>query len=110
MSTENRMLCLSEFVCLFPWNFIKKNFKQDELIRYYGYEAEEHKVTTEDGYILTVFRCNSRKNMRMEKKPVVLQHGIVCTSDEFCEHIPSQGLGIQIRYFISIKEILLEEY
>lgn len=86
---------------LFTW-ILSRNFEKDELIRYYGYEAEVHNVTTEDGYILTVFRCNSKKNKQMKKKPVVLQHGIVCSSDEFSVHIPSQGLGIQTRHFIYI--------
>lgn len=69
-----------------------ENFKQNELIEYNGYAAETHEVTTEDGYILTIFRCNSKKPMPHRKKSVILQHGIVDSSDTFCLY-PSQSLG-----------------
>lgn len=68
-------------------------FFQNEFIQYYGYIPEEHKVTTEDGYILTVFRCNSRKPFENTKKVVVLLHGILCSSDDFVMNPPHQSLG-----------------
>lgn len=52
-------------------------------MRYYGYEAERYQVTTEDGYILTLYRCNSKKPFAGIKRVVVLLPGILCTSDDF---------------------------
>lgn len=67
---------------------------QDELIAYYGYKSEMHTVTTEDGYLLTIFRCNSNKvSSRKKKKALIVQHGLLSSSDEFCVNDPSQGLG-----------------
>lgn len=67
---------------------------QDELIAHYGYIPEEHSTITQDGYILTVFRCNSKKfASKKKKKAVIIQHGLLGSSDEFCVNDPSQGLG-----------------
>jgi hypothetical protein len=45
-----------------------------------GYVLEKHSVTTEDGYILGVFRipCSKRCTIEDSPKPVVfLQHGLL---------------------------------
>lgn len=65
------------------------------MIRFYGYEAETHEITTEDGYILTVFRCNSKTSTAKKKKPVIVQHGLLLSSDDFCINPPNQALGIR---------------
>lgn len=49
-------------------------------------------MTTQDGYILTVFRCNSKIEFPGPKKAVILQHGILSSSDDFCVNIPEQAL------------------
>lgn len=72
-------------------NIITHN--QDQLIEYYGYKSEVHNVMTNDGYRLTVFRCNSNKTSVTNKKAVILQHGLLASSDDFTVNIPSQGLG-----------------
>lgn len=42
----------------------------------------------------TVFRCNSKKKtVEGTKKSVILQHGILASSDDFTVNIPSQALG-----------------
>lgn len=66
---------------------------QDELIRYHGYEAEVHFVSTEDGYILTVFRCYSKNSSPNKLKPVIMQHGLFDSSDAFCINPPNQALA-----------------
>lgn len=58
------------------------------LIRSKGYPAEEHDVTTQDGYILTLFRIPN------PDKPVVfLQHGLLDASSSFVINFPEQSLG-----------------
>ncbi|XP_061716859.1 lipase 1-like [Cydia pomonella] len=48
-----------------------------ELSIKYGHSAEEHRVTTADGYILTLFRIPGKK------PPVLLLHGLIDCSDTF---------------------------
>ncbi|XP_063375297.1 lipase 1-like [Cydia amplana] len=48
-----------------------------ELSIKYGHKAEEHRVVTEDGYILTLFRLPG------EKPPVLLLHGLIGTADTY---------------------------
>ncbi|XP_031617336.1 lipase 1-like [Contarinia nasturtii] len=67
--------------------------KTDQLVEYYGYEAETHKVTTEDGYILTIFRCNSKNLTSNAKKSVILNHGLLLSSDDFCIDTPKHALA-----------------
>lgn len=62
------------------------------MIEHYGYEAETHEVTTEDGYILTVFRCNSKKSTSNRRKVVVIQHGLLDSNDTHCLY-PAYSLG-----------------
>lgn len=66
---------------------------QNELIEYYGYLAEEHNVVTEDGYNLTLFRCNSKNGSSDKKEVVVVHHGIASSSDDFCVADPSHALA-----------------
>ena len=44
-----------------------------------GYIFEEHKTTTDDGYILTLYRVPSKKgaNEAPSKLPVYMQHGLI---------------------------------
>lgn len=66
---------------------------QEQLIKYYGYDAEMHEVTTKDGYILTIFRCNSKNSTTQVRRPVIVQHGLLVSSDDFCINPPDQSLG-----------------
>ncbi|XP_012536944.1 lipase 3 [Monomorium pharaonis] len=53
------------------------------LVEKHGYSAEEHYVTTEDGYDLVIHRISGSplSNSQQRRKVVFLQHGILCTSD-----------------------------
>ncbi|XP_055295721.1 lipase 3-like [Sitodiplosis mosellana] len=67
--------------------------RTDQVIEHYGYEAEEHHVTTADGYILTIFRCNSKQYAMKKRKPLIIQHGLPSSSDDFTTNIPSQAIA-----------------
>lgn len=50
--------------------------------RYFGYPAESHEVTTDDGYILKVFRIQKKQTkIKDGLKPILLQHGLLDSSD-----------------------------
>lgn len=59
-------------------------------MEYYGYKTQIHFVTTTDGYILRVFRCISKVP---STKVLLLAHGLVSSSDDFCMNDPTQSLG-----------------
>ncbi|NXT55583.1 LICH hydrolase, partial [Pluvianellus socialis] len=66
-----------------------------EIIRYHGYPSEEYQVTTEDGYILGVFRIPAGRNSRNTgKKPaVLLHHGTLGDSIHWISNLPNNSLG-----------------
>lgn len=62
-----------------------------------GYPIETHKVTTQDGYILTVFRIQAKGTTIKSGKPAVfLQHGINDTGFCFFFNDPDKALGIML--------------
>ena len=69
------------------------------MIDYWGYQVEEHKVTTEDGYILTMHRILASVNAGGDSKqvvdrpPVFLAHCLLCSSAVFSFGPPEQSLG-----------------
>jgi lysosomal acid lipase/cholesteryl ester hydrolase len=66
----------------------------DGAIKRWEYPAERHTVTTEDGYILTIFRIPHGRNVSAtptEPRPVVLiQHGLLGSSDMWVNNLPHQ--------------------
>ena len=51
-----------------------------------GFEIETHKATTQDGYILTLFRVIDPKDTSSflrEKHPLLLQHGLSDSGETF---------------------------
>lgn len=62
-----------------------------ELLRAYGYPAEEHFVTTEDGYILGMHRVPNPG-----KPAVLVMHGMLSSSADFI----LMGPGIALAYFL----------
>lgn len=91
-------------------NIANSHIFQPELIRYSGYGAEVHHVTTEDGYILELHRVvakssNNCTNIKRKKKsykkkvqcqPVFLQHGLLGSSSAWILNEPSKALGNKI--------------
>ncbi|NXW61871.1 LIPM Lipase, partial [Eurystomus gularis] len=66
-----------------------------EIIRYHGYPSEEYQVTTEDGYILGVFRIPAGRNSQNTgKKPaVLLHHGILGDAIQWISNLHNNSLG-----------------
>ncbi|XP_068022306.1 lipase member M-like isoform X2 [Melanerpes formicivorus] len=66
-----------------------------EIIRYHGYPSEEYEVTTEDGYILGIFRIPAGRNSQNTgKKPaVLLHHGTLGDSIQWISNLPNNSLG-----------------
>ncbi|XP_058794622.1 lipase 3-like [Phymastichus coffea] len=66
-----------------------------DLVRSTGYYAEEHDVTTDDGYILTVHRIpGSPKSPASLNKPTVLFiHGLLAASDVWVLRGPEKDLA-----------------
>lgn len=65
-----------------------------DLIKSKGYQAEEHQVQTDDGYVLRVHRIPQGRSPVNRIKPVVfLQHGLLDASSSFVINFPDQSLG-----------------
>lgn len=82
---------------LYQKGILKKNISfQIGLVELHkGYTAEEHEVTTRDGYHLTFHRITgSPSSPRAFGKPVVfLLHGVLMSSDGFVVRDPGKDLG-----------------
>ncbi|XP_032674155.1 lipase 3-like [Odontomachus brunneus] len=65
------------------------------MVEQYGYPAEEHNVTTEDGYNLKIHRIPESplsRNKRKKKNVVFIQHGILSSSDSWVVFGPDKDL------------------
>jgi gastric triacylglycerol lipase len=61
-----------------------------EVCKSKGFLVESYEVTTEDGYILTLFRIPGRVKEKIGKKPVVfLQHGLIDLADTWIMNEPA---------------------
>nr|XP_020656952.1 gastric triacylglycerol lipase-like [Pogona vitticeps] len=72
-----------------------------ELIEYWGYPCELYKITTDDGYILTMFRIpHGRVNevsRNTSAKPVVfLQHGLLVDAVCWYQNLPNANLPFML--------------
>ncbi|GMT22217.1 hypothetical protein PFISCL1PPCAC_13514, partial [Pristionchus fissidentatus] len=66
---------------------------QVELIQRWGYPAERHEVTTQDGYILDFFRIpQGRNGTRAGSRPaILLMHGLLASSTQWIWNLPDQS-------------------
>lgn len=65
-----------------------------ELITSKGYPLQTHNVTTEDGYILTIFRIpSSRTGAKPTRGPVILGHGVLDSSNTWVLNNAEESLG-----------------
>ncbi|CAF1055044.1 unnamed protein product [Rotaria sordida] len=64
-----------------------------QIIQSKGYPCEEHKVITNDGYILGVFRIPHGRNSSSTGRPVLLQHGLLDSATTWVMNFPHQSLG-----------------
>ncbi|XP_052177372.1 triacylglycerol lipase 2-like isoform X2 [Diospyros lotus] len=59
-----------------------------------GYVCEDHKVTTEDGYILSMQRIPvGRSGKKPDKPPVLLQHGLLVDAVTWLLNSPDESLA-----------------
>lgn len=70
-------------------------FKKPQLISKYGYNAEVHHVTTEDGYILQLHRIagGPKSAPTKGKKVCLLMHALMLSSAAFALSGANQALG-----------------
>ena len=64
------------------------------MIKFFGYPAEEHHVTTKDGYILSLQRIpKGIKGAPSNGQVVFMQHGLFSSSADYVMNLPEQSLG-----------------
>jgi pimeloyl-ACP methyl ester carboxylesterase len=66
-----------------------------ELVAQNGFAFETHPVTTDDGYILNVFRIVNDK-IKNKKGVVFLQHGVTDSADCWVVHYPEVAPAFQL--------------
>lgn len=73
-----------------------------ELIHFYGYHCEVHRVTTEDGYIIELHRIKKLSLVDCDRgngsfpggcQPVFLQHGLLSSSASWIMNYPGKALA-----------------
>lgn len=64
-------------------------YNTPQIIRRAGYPAESHVIQTEDGYLLTLHRIPGDNN----STPVLLQHGLLCSSTDWVITGKNRGLA-----------------
>ena len=70
----------------------------DQICTNNGYQFESHFTTTDDGYILNLFRIPGLKSelgkrYKEKKSPIFFQHGIVDSADAFIMNTRERSLA-----------------
>ncbi|CAB0002944.1 unnamed protein product [Nesidiocoris tenuis] len=85
------------FVCTCTtsrWKISRYNIQHEAgQIESNGYPAEVHYATTEDGYILKMFRIPRGKRSSLINKPILIMHGLLCSSDCWTIGGPQKALA-----------------
>lgn len=63
-----------------------------EIVKDKGYPAETHRINTEDGYFIEIFRVPHGKNTTAGGKPVLLSHGLIDSAGSWVLNYPHQSL------------------
>ena len=81
------------FLALCRANDATATFQQ--LCQENGFKSEQHSVTTQDGYILTLFRIPGFLNdtSSAPKQPLLMHHGLIDSSDTWVVNSPSLAPG-----------------
>ncbi|XP_069358092.1 lipase 3-like [Maniola hyperantus] len=74
------------------FNFDDALLNITQLTKKYGYNIEEHKVISEDGYILCLHRIPSKKSTK-NNTVIFLMHGILDSSDSWLLQGPNNALA-----------------
>lgn len=65
-----------------------------EIVRFWGYPAEDHEVQTEDGFLLNVNRIpQGLKHTAGPRPAVLLQHGLLAAGSNWITNPPASSLG-----------------
>ena len=79
--------------CSRTCNEMSLHVMQHQLITSKGYPAEEHWVTTEDGYILNMQRIPHGKDGTTPGPVVFLQHGLLGASTDWMVNLANESLA-----------------
>ncbi|KAA8524766.1 hypothetical protein F0562_011189 [Nyssa sinensis] len=78
----------------FIWVFEMDDGICKSMVETQGYVCEEHTVTTQDGYILSVQRIPvGRSGKKPDKPPVLLQHGLMVDANTWLMNSPEGSLA-----------------
>ncbi|KAJ8929438.1 hypothetical protein NQ314_017887 [Rhamnusium bicolor] len=70
-----------------------------EIIAKYGYPIETHEISTEDGYLLDVYRLpygRRSSTKEINRYPVIVNHGLMGSAENFILTGPNKSLSYML--------------